>query len=780
MNIVKKALFLLIGILCITYNDCTAFSTLSELQKYAIEYQEYPTGNIDWVNPDYSSYHNKITRVTPSILRYFMNKRDIARNLQAKLTNYLATIAPSLITQAINTDIKRTVSLKLQKKLTKYLAPLQPAELAQEKIVKINSDTARVFVWGDVHAAFHSVIRCLAWLHEEKIINENLEIIKPDNYFVFNGDLVNRSPYNMEMLILILTLIQKNPDKVFYICGAHEYKGYWRNFSLKQELRIRAKHLSNEQIPLGKEIDAFFATLPFAVYLSNPNHPTNVIRISHFSRTSDTIDEQKCGTFFTDTKPGLSFYDIKQEAPCPEHIDVVALITTENWKEMELVKDGLILLEQDLGSITWGVFSSPTQVYQNYTNFFYDSFASIQVATPIEKSTITLINRDVRTKDNFMVQEPLNIMSGMPAKDPRSYSGKPNIILGSSMSLVQGVPVMGKNAKQGLMTRINKENSEQGGINGQLLRVVVKNDDYTPSKTRKNILEFIDRGINITLLQIGTPTLSAYIDLIKEGKLLALFPITGNPLFYTADSKGIINYRANYSDEVHALINYIYTDRGDRSFAFFYQNDSYGISPLDTAHNSLEKLDIKGWTDIPYVRGSADLKEQAKKIKEAQSEALGLFSTAQPTQELIRQLGVDQIVNKDLFGISFLGEESFRQFIKKHGIPVTFGAVVPNPRTSKLEIVEEYRTEMQKNTYSYSVFSLEAYIATSILIEALKMIDGPITMESVKAKLESFNDVDIKGLRLTYDQKHHSLAKYVYLETSDEHEWIREEIRTLN
>ncbi len=745
MNIFKRTSLILI-LSCVTHTS-TAFNTFTELHEYTKKYKESPVGELDWINPDYSAYHEKISRRLPSLLRFFSSKDDIA--------------------------------LTLQKKLAPYTAPLKSSGTATRKIVKINSDTARIFVWGDVHSAFYSVTRGLTFLHEQNIINEQLEITQPEHYFIFNGDAINRAGYNIEMLVLILSLIEKNPGKVFYTCGKQEAKLYWRNFTLKEELRIRAKHISNEQIPLGNELDAFFAKLPLAVYLSNPSHPTNVIRISHFSRTSEIIDEQKCGTFFTDTKPGISYYDISKKENSPKFIDVEAIITTEDWKELDLVREGLVLLEQDLGSITWGIFSAPTKVYQMYINFFYDSFASIQVATPIEKSTISLINRDIRTNDPFTIHEPLNIISGMPAQDPRSFSGKPCILLGSSMSLIQGLPMLGKMMKQGLMTRVNKENREQGGVDGRVIRVIVKNDDYYPPKTRDNIREFLERGIDITLLQIGTPTLISYLDLVKEGKLIALFPVTGAPILYTPEYDRVISFRASYDDEVRALINYIYGEIGDRSFAFLYQNDSYGKGPLESAHKSLERFGIKKWTDISYPRGSTNLKEEATKIKEASYDALGLFSTAQPTQELLRLISVNILADKDLFGISPLAEESFRQFIKKHNVPITFGAVVPNPNTSKLEIVEEYRKEMIKSGYRVSAYALEGYLATTILIDAMKKIKGPINQNSVTDMIKSIKNLDLQGLKLNYNPARSDLCEYVYLEMGENREWVRTEISSL-
>ena len=67
----------------------------------------------------------------------------------------------------------------------------------------VPSPQARFVVWGDLGGAFHSLTRDLEKLIALKIVNKNLTLASPNDYMVFTGDVVNRSPFIMETLSLI-------------------------------------------------------------------------------------------------------------------------------------------------------------------------------------------------------------------------------------------------------------------------------------------------------------------------------------------------------------------------------------------------------------------------------------------------------------------------------------------------------------------------------------------------------------------------------------------------
>lgn len=86
--------------------------------------------------------------------------------------------------------------------------------------VYITQPNANVLIIGDIHSSFHSL---------SDIINENRHLfngktmnLKPENYIIFLGDIIDRGPYSIELLVLIFYLKINNPEQVYIINGNHE------------------------------------------------------------------------------------------------------------------------------------------------------------------------------------------------------------------------------------------------------------------------------------------------------------------------------------------------------------------------------------------------------------------------------------------------------------------------------------------------------------------------------------------------------------------------------
>ncbi len=733
-------------ILVCLFQSLSGISTLSDFSHHATLLDEYPKNNSDnWHNPDYIALYKSLA---PHIVNQLLGRKK-------PIVNQLG---------------------RLLKSVTKRQTKIKDA---QEHVIHVVAPSkSEIIICGDISGGFHALTRILTYLKNKGYINNNLKIIKPDCYLVFNGNSISRGPYNIETVVAILLLLKKNPSRVFYLKGTHETHAYWTNFNFKDELKYRAASYYSQPIPFKKELTAFFDTLPHALYLSTPQSKDQYIRISPSGRDEIIIDEsiltkklksnQQTGSYPLSLKPN------KHQAKTTELPPVMSIIKSEPWLKQHTAKEGLAQISQDRGATAWALFSTPIEAHQKLIGFSYDAFAIITLADPLNQSTISLYNRNIKSSDSFVKARTYNIQTGIPDSKKRSIRGHINI--GSSMALVQGVPIMGQRTKRGMSVRLNKEN-KKGGIHNQILRSIVYNDNYTPHMTRNNINTLLTRdNTDIILLPVGSPTLASYLDYIQDKKTLVLFPITGGPQFRDPKLKGIVHFRGTYADEVRALVDYMVTEGAASRFAFFYQNDAYGKGPLEAAHEELRKKGITTWTDVPYQRSSVDFKKEARKIKEVQPDAIGFFSTAQATKELIRQIGIDFLTNKQLFGISFLGEESFRRFIKKHGLNVLFGAVVPNPNTSNLEIVKEYRKEMDALNYPYDIFSLEAYIATSILLDIMKQVEPPITKEKILSKLEQLKDYEFKGLKLTFDPNRRDLARYIWLESGKNQDWVQKRI----
>ncbi len=239
----KKRVFLIVAILLYAAPTVQAglFTRLSQAEAYANYYSEnIEPDNKDWAQPDFSSAY---TERKPNFLQ------RLAMNIGFTTNKFDMNSFESLIRKIT----KERKKYGCDKAMT--LEKFQPAE------------GDRFMIWCDLQGAFHSLLRDLSYLKSQGVINDYFKILKPNYYFVFNGNIVGGSPFQFEMLVLLLQLMNVNPKNIFYTKGKEEQR--WQNFTLLTELKVRVGKELDKLTEIRTLIDNFFSTLPFALYLTH-------------------------------------------------------------------------------------------------------------------------------------------------------------------------------------------------------------------------------------------------------------------------------------------------------------------------------------------------------------------------------------------------------------------------------------------------------------------------------------------------------------------------------
>ena len=334
--------------------------------------------------------------------------------------------------------------------------------------------------------------------------------------------------------------------------------------------------------------------------------------------------------------------------------------------------------------------------------------------------------------------------------------------VGSTIDLSKGVKLQGRAVKVGIDLRL-KEAREAN--DHAISRVVIVDDEYTPTVTRREIESFLERGIDIILTPVGSPTLEAYLDLVKEGKVLVLFPITGAPLFRKPDLKYTAHIRPSYKTEGEILTKYALDTLKARKGVMFYQEDSFGQGLLDGGQEVLKQRGITDWLEVPYKRNDVNFKKQIAVITKYDPDTILFFSTTTAAQELIRQMGIQAVSSKQMLANSDFGEKLFLSFIREKGLKVIYLNVVPNPQKSDLPIVQQFRDAAKKYDALLDTFTLESYIATDLLLDIVHKIEGVVTKEKIIDAIEKIKNYNYKGLRFDFDPETRTLSSTFWLDT---------------
>ena len=368
------------------------FSSIADLQKYGGTIDEFiKMDNANYLYPSYEVYYQE--RYTP----------NVARALKDKLTWPLYALhltRPPLFSASFFKTLLEDVTT--YRKIKGW-----QGDFIQKIEVK---ESSKLVVFGPVQGAYHGLVRYLEQLKDFGIIDENLIVQRPDYYLIFLGNVVNRSPYTLEIFSIVLQLLKKNPENVIYLKGTNEYADYWKQHTLHRELELRCANLSTEPIPLAHEVDEFFNTLPVTLYCTMPfidDKKLNYFKCAAFienDRLLSIIDAPQYATFLKQkSKERLSAFDLVNGSDNdPEAGNIIsrALVRDIRKRDSYEPMEGLRLLPPTKGVPTWCIMSTASEAYQLAFSFFYDAFTIILPGKKIPDWTITLYNRNIMDKNN--------------------------------------------------------------------------------------------------------------------------------------------------------------------------------------------------------------------------------------------------------------------------------------------------------------------------------------------------------------------------------------------
>ncbi len=630
----------------------------------------------------------------------------------------------------------------------------------------------KMVIFGSIQGAFHSLIRDLQELKKQGIIDESLKIIDPHYYILFNGSVIARSAYGLQTLFVILLLMEQNPDKVFYLKSDYDQDELWLDGELIQQLDIIYRKSKNKVIALLKR---FITILPSAFYVNYKEDPHNLLKITALQKFNYDTHENKVDDFFYTLKNNtVSMWNLKKNEPGKFAYTTILIQNFDPTIKMQNIKP-LMLLEPVGAATVWRIFSAPTTLFNSFFKVTDDAFAVIIFGSEIASSFIELFARNRFTQDTFKMVKSFEINVGieMAATQENLNFAEKKIYIGSSLDLSKSNFIMGDRVRTGILLAIKNANKSPE-MKGREIKDVILDDEYTPYVARKNIQFFKERfNIDTLLLPIGTPTVLSVKDSISSGELLAAFPITGSQFWRKPETKGVINFRPTYELEVEKLINYLINEYSFKLFAFFYQNDEYGIDCMNKAREVLKKRGINKWVEIPYERNTTNFSKHLELFKNSNIEALGCFSAAQPTQAFLKQLGAANLFSVKVFANAFVVDDVFESFVKNElGIQCLFSRLVPNPKLSTLDLVAEYRRLMDEEKKPYDTYSLEGYICASLLCEMIKQSHEPITHTLLLKKLEALNNYNFKGLTLNFDPQDRQISKRIWFDFQDDNDWL--------
>ncbi len=314
---------------------------------------------------------------------------------------------------------------------------------------------------------------------------------------------------------------------------------------------------------------------------------------------------------------------------------------------------------------------------------------------------------------------------------------------------------LGQQMKLGIESAFKMENDD-GGVNGRMLRLFAADDGYEPSRTTEAMKQLYERDQVFGIIgNVGTPTAVVAAPFALERRMLFFGAFTGAGLLRRdPPDRYVFNYRPSYAEETYATVRYLVKVRKLRpeQIAVFAQQDLYGdlgYSGVEKAMRALRGGDAGFILRVGYHRNTIDVDTAIAQIRANRTpiKAVVMVPTYRAAAKFIEKMR-PAYPGMIFTSVSFVGSTSLRDELMLLGPKYAQGVIITQtvpPLDGKAPLVLQYRAALSRyfRGEAPDYVSLEGFVATEVLIEALRRACPALDTERAVATLENMHSIEM-------------------------------------
>ncbi|MBS1130170.1 MAG: amino acid/amide transporter substrate-binding protein family [Proteobacteria bacterium] len=327
------------------------------------------------------------------------------------------------------------------------------------------------------------------------------------------------------------------------------------------------------------------------------------------------------------------------------------------------------------------------------------------------------------------------------------------------------VAIEAKEYNLGIRLAIAAANAS-GGVNGQKLSLKTEDDEYTPEKTVAALNRVGASEVLAVLLPIGSPSMSRVLDdrILEQNRLPMVGVIPGAELFRAKTNPYLYHIRAGDHEQYRKLVEHALT-LGLKRIAVVYADIPFGRDGLAAVDSFLRERQqpLVLEKSIP-VKGSIDFSGVLGGLEKATPDLVIVITPAKLAGEFVqayRGRGLPGTIAMPSYGnapsiCQIAGDANARG--------VVLAQVFPNIRNTSLPIVRQYQDALRlhgEKEQKASLFQLEAFIATRVLIEGIRRAGNDVTREKLIAALNAMSKFDLGSFVVSFSGARHTGSNFV-------------------
>lgn len=315
---------------------------------------------------------------------------------------------------------------------------------------------------------------------------------------------------------------------------------------------------------------------------------------------------------------------------------------------------------------------------------------------------------------------------------------KTEITLGSIQDLSGPLAGYGKQARLGMMLRVDEIN-EQGGIHGRKIKLIVEDSGYDPKKAVLAAQKLVNQDKIFAMVgHIGTAQNNAAMPIQFEKNVFNLFPLTSAREMFEPLHRLKYAFLSTYYDQQRVLLPKLVKEKGAKKVCALYQDDEYGLEVVRGAEAGLKSIGMELAEKTTYKRGATEFSSQVARMKAADCDFVVLGTVVRET------IGAIAESRKTGFNPTFLGSgATFVDVIHKLGGKAMDGLYAPHsaqqpytddPSQPIRFWANKYKTKFGEEP---NVSSIYGYLGIDLFIRAATKAGPNLSTDSFIKAMES-------------------------------------------
>lgn len=331
------------------------------------------------------------------------------------------------------------------------------------------------------------------------------------------------------------------------------------------------------------------------------------------------------------------------------------------------------------------------------------------------------------------------------------------IVIGQTAVLSGPLTGLSTEPIQGIQALIRKVNAE-GGVHGRPLVLRQLDDANDPERASANVRQLAAEGAVALLMPIGTTSSTAALKAANLVKVPLVGAYTGAAPAVAPSPYGF-PVRISFDREYGRIVEHLFLV-GQADIAFAHNDNPGARSAMESTKKFIAERGKALLGSVAIAQDGADAASQAQALARLKPQAIVLSATNLVAAKFIKAYR-DTGASAQFVSFSFLNAQQLHQDLGEGAGGVVVSQVVPYPWGVSQGITTEYQAALKAaGGQALSYGSLEGYVAAKIVVEGLRRAGAGASPESLKRALETFNPLDLGGLRVSYTPGEHRGLDY--------------------